>query len=383
MTRNRIFIALVVVALAAAAVALQMLVRRGKTSVKPAEQAQTPEHPVKQQQSNLQQYIDSGNGFAFQYPTDIFTSSHTAVKLPWKDKSIDSFILTHTVPVQHCGLSGRPQDCTPTTTDISIAFTPLQASLADVLASAKATFGDYNNATFGSTSAKTATLGIEGEGNGYYFVALSDTTSLMITRSFIDEAVVAGYQKVGDFIPKAKQEQIFADLMKTLTLGNSNPAADTSSWKIYPNASQFYQAKYPADWVVSSGNNQVTFDDPANEAILRDINKGKMWGEGFTYTATIIYYPSIADEDSNKYNLLGAKTIPELIQKDPSRDKNYKTLTGGSDTAYRTSEGGLGVYDITFIGHSGHLYKITFNGDSDDPPESVRLAFIQSLKFAK
>ncbi len=192
---------------------------RGRTFTNPDEKVtEVPPAEETPQQPSLKSYIDAKNGFSFDYDATIFTESRVQEKLPWKNKSIDSLLLLHTVAKEHCGLSGLPEHCQPTTTDLSIAFTPLAASLADVVASSNTDFGGLQNVTFGTIAAKTATQGVEGEGNVYYLISTGPETSLMITRSYIDENVVGGYQNVKDFITFAQQEQIFNDLMATFKL---------------------------------------------------------------------------------------------------------------------------------------------------------------------
>jgi hypothetical protein len=176
--------------------------------------AQTGAEPA----NELKTYTDVANKMSFQYPTAIFTEGRTPIKLPWKNKSIDSLILRHTIPVQHCGLSGLPEHCTDTTTDISIAFTPLEASLADVVASAKIVMGPFVDVTLGGLPATTATQGVEGEGNIYHFFELGPERSLMITQSYIDDTVVGGYKDQPGFINVGRQQEIFNELMATFSL---------------------------------------------------------------------------------------------------------------------------------------------------------------------
>jgi hypothetical protein len=252
--RTKIFISLAILALVLIAIGLQMLTHpslkylfnkptnyaqcldaggailesypsqcsyRGQTFTNPEEKPVIPPPTAEEEQPkapSLKTYTDAKNGFSFEYDTNIFTETRVQEKLPWKNKSIDSLLLVHTVPVQHCGLSGLPEHCQPTTTDLSIAFTPLAASLADVVAASSADFGGLQNVSFGPIGAKMAVLGVEGEGNVYYLISTGPQTSLMITRSFIDESVVGGYQNVKDFITLTDQEKIFNALMATFKL---------------------------------------------------------------------------------------------------------------------------------------------------------------------
>jgi len=258
--RTKIFITLAIIALVLVAIGLQMLTQpdlkyvfskpatyaqcldaggmilesypsqcsfRGQTFPNPNEKSgqllqgnQSPDQPENETKPpQLKTYTDAKNGFSFQYDTNIFAESRVQEKLPWKNKSIDSFLLVHTVPVEHCDLSGLPDHCTPTTTDISLAFTPLEASLADIILSSKKTYGIFeDNWNFHGIPATVASLGAEGEGKQYTFISLAPEKTLMIVRSFIDEQIVSKYQNVEGYYSRDEQAMIFEQLMATFNL---------------------------------------------------------------------------------------------------------------------------------------------------------------------
>jgi hypothetical protein len=225
MRATKVFIGLAILTVVLVVAALLLVHFYGPdTSGSPAPvvQNQTPDQdtPQQPQTPTLKDYQDTKNHFSLQYDPSIFTESRTQERLPWKNKSIDSFLLTHTVPVEHCDLSGLPDHCTPTTTDISVAFTPVEASLAEIIAVSKDMFGNFEDWNFHGIPAKVGSLGAEGEGKVYTFITLSPNRTLMIVRSYIDEQILSKYQTVDGFLGRDQQAMTFEDLMKTFQLTN-------------------------------------------------------------------------------------------------------------------------------------------------------------------
>lgn len=191
----------------------------GQTFTNPDQKAEEPAQPqADNPQPALKTYEDPKYGFKFQYDSSIFTEAQVQEKFPWKNKSVSSFQIAHTVPVEHCALSGRPEDCTPTSTDISVTFVPVEASLNEILAVSQNLFGPMEKWDFHGIPATVGSLGAEGEGKQYVFISLSPNRTLMIVRTHIDEQIQSKYQNVEGFFGRDKQEMIFDELMKTFEL---------------------------------------------------------------------------------------------------------------------------------------------------------------------
>jgi|GEM_PF-4422879 len=172
-----------------------------------------PEEPVVVQ-PKLLAYSDTANKFGFSYP-EYLVQTEADVATPYTANPVDvtSQIFTHTIPMQYCNLKG---DCVPNTTDFSISFTVVNSSVATISSSPNMT--GIADVTFGANKFKCLTQGVEGEGIVYCFISLPSGKTLMVSRKFIDENVLAGYKNAKDFIKKADQDKLAAQIMGSLTL---------------------------------------------------------------------------------------------------------------------------------------------------------------------
>jgi hypothetical protein len=170
--------------------------------------------------TKLKEYKNDTYGFGLAYDGKILEETSSEQQVPFFNKTDlrPVTILSHEVPIQHCGLSGLPEHCTPTTKDISITFMPLNMNFADLMAATRMGFGELQDIKLGSLNAKTSISGAEGEGNFYYFLPLGNDKSLMITRSFINEEIVGSYKNAKDFIAYNEQQMLFDRTMSTLKI---------------------------------------------------------------------------------------------------------------------------------------------------------------------
>lgn len=165
-------------------------------------------------------YTDSENGFSFNYPKDIFIKSSGEIQVPvyTQENKIKSFDLTHAVDVEHCGLSGLPEHCTPKTTDLKISFGVIESALTDLPEpqGQKLTPSDA-----GPNGTKTFEQGVEGEGVIYFFVPLGSEKTLMIAQTYLNESILSKYQTVANFISYAKQGEITKEIIGSIKLDTS------------------------------------------------------------------------------------------------------------------------------------------------------------------
>jgi hypothetical protein len=141
--------------------------------------------------------------------------------------------------------------------------------------------------------------------------------------------------------------------------------SETASWKTYNNEEYKYEVKYPNDWVLDEKIKEtVTLNSPENEKIRKDIEAGKVYGEGYMRDIIISYYSSVSEEPENKANKFGAVTIDELIQRD-TLITPLGQITFAGEKAYEVIWGGFGAYYSILIEKNNHLYVITFGNQED------------------
>ncbi len=214
---------------------------QGKTFTREVEPvSENPDETDKPQtdQPQLVSYTDTANGFSIQYPAN-FVQSVKEVTTPYTNTPVDitSQNFAHIIPIQHCNLKG---DCTPTTTDFSFALSVVNSSMAKIEASKIK--DELDNFTAGPNKYRYITQGVEGEGIYYYFIALPNGKSLMISRTYIDEFVLGGYKDAKDFIKKADQDKLAEQILASLSFG-------TGEVKTITNTTYNYSFNYGADFV--------------------------------------------------------------------------------------------------------------------------------------
>jgi hypothetical protein len=124
--------------------------------------------------------------------------------------------LIHAIPVEKCGASGLPEHCTPLSRDIVVGFFVIPQSLASIKAQAE-TWQTEQSFTLHGHEGFSFVTGVEGENTYYSFVSLSEGKTLMITRDALDETILLAYQQEPDFLPSARQNQLFEQIMATVS----------------------------------------------------------------------------------------------------------------------------------------------------------------------
>ncbi len=204
---------------------------------------QAPEPPSQDQpqteEPKLASYTDTANGFTIQYPAD-FTQSEKEIVTPYTNTAVEvtSQAFSHTIALQHCTLKG---DCAPTTTDISVALSVVNSTMAKIEASKIKS--ELTNLTAGTNKFRTFTQGVEGEGIYYYFIALPNGKTLMISRTYIDETVLGDYKDAKDFIKKVDQDKLAEQILASLSFAGAP--------KTITNTTYQYTFSYGSDFQIS------------------------------------------------------------------------------------------------------------------------------------
>ncbi len=169
--------------------------------------------------SNAASLKDDAVGIEVKYPSDVFVATTTSAYVPPDfEKAYQGPALIHAAPYEHCDLSGLPGNCAPTTKDLSIGFFKVKKSYPGMRDALKATFGNLvQSISFGGREGMMIRTGAEGEGTFYYLLPLTDSATLVITRSYLDESIVSKYQGAKGFIPYIDQEKTFNEVLQTLT----------------------------------------------------------------------------------------------------------------------------------------------------------------------
>lgn len=200
------------------------------------------------------------------------TASST-LTIPGHTGPVAGTLISHTIPVQHCGLSGLPEHCTPTTQDIGIGVYTLNSKSGTILSALKNTFGDEVK-TFldGGRQGFSVETGVEGEGIVYYFVPL-DSGTLVLTRSYLNEQILGGYKDKEGFINFENQKKLFDQVVSTLTFFEPEKSQESVSVSLF-----FYNPRLnPSD---SSCTNTVSVARiiPKTQAVataaIRELLKG-------------------------------------------------------------------------------------------------------------
>jgi len=150
------------------------------------------------------------------YPRGTFKVLSKSVGVPPEgSEKIKAQVLSHVIDVKHCGLSGLPEHCTPSTTDLAISFFVQNRSFNDIFGELKKIYGDLSVVTVDGHQGVSFDQGAEGEGMVYLVLPVNDSKTLFIGRSYINEAVVAGYKTAKGFIKFADQKAIFDQILST------------------------------------------------------------------------------------------------------------------------------------------------------------------------
>lgn len=166
-----------------------------------------------------QTYTNAVNGFSFQYPNDLKVGDTESTYLPDgtnKEVLVESS-LSHEINAEYCAPSGK---CEPTTEDFHLNIVVIPSPLSDIQKSLGGSAVPLEHKQFGTTDAIALTMGVEGEGRNYYFIALPNNKTLMLEQAYIDENVLVNYKSELDFITFAKQNQITTDIINSLEFLN-------------------------------------------------------------------------------------------------------------------------------------------------------------------
>jgi hypothetical protein len=160
----------------------------------------------------------------------------------------------------------------------------------------------------------------------------------------------------------------------------SGPSAQL---KQYTSTQYKFSFKHPANGVVRTEPNRVTFNTAENEAILAQITSGKMWGEGYTYDIDINYHKDLqemASADSAKASSLKEYlNLPQV-----SEPGSVKPITVAGQSAFRARVQGLDTYDVVFVENQGHIYEITFGNNTPEViTEKFKQDFLNNFTFLK
>jgi hypothetical protein len=161
-------------------------------------------------------YTNSEYNFTFTYPKNLKSGTQEFTFVPsGANERIEletQFI--HEINSEYCAPSG---DCKPTTQDFGFGVSVIPSSVADLQ---KRIETPMTSQRFGNVTAYTMNQGVEGEGINYYFVSLSNTSTLMFDQRYIDENTLIGYKNVKEFIPYRQQNDMMKTIISSLKLSN-------------------------------------------------------------------------------------------------------------------------------------------------------------------
>lgn len=155
---------------------------------------------------------------------------------------------------------------------------------------------------------------------------------------------------------------------------------------LYTNPQKTYQITIPSGWIIKQIEGNKVFNSPSNEAMLKQIESGQVYGEGYSPDLTIMEYSSVAKIPDNESNNLQAKTLLEYLKISQTIPKDFKKITINGLTAYDTTVGGLGTYEVIYIqGSGGKIFELFFGTEREDDSKdySYRDKIIQSFKEIK
>jgi len=169
--------------------------------------------------ANWSRLRDRDGIFEVSYPRKIFKLSEKNIVSPLSSQDkVKASILSYIIPVPYCGLSGLPEHCSASTTNLAISFYVVERSFNDVYSQLKKTYGDEMTvATLDGHQGVSFSMGVEGEGIVYLAVPINDAKTLFASRSYLDESILLKYQTAEDFMKLADQKALFERIMATFS----------------------------------------------------------------------------------------------------------------------------------------------------------------------
>ncbi len=161
-------------------------------------------------EDNSNTYTNSKEKYSFTIPSILKDGEEDFIYLPDNKKVTVDKSLVHEINTEYCAPSG---ECRPTTQDFSINAGVIASPLSEVK---KALGADAKTETIGAYSVVTLSMGVEGEGINYYFIALPNNHTLMFAQRYIDEAINVKYKTVKDFMTLKQQNAMARQIISSV-----------------------------------------------------------------------------------------------------------------------------------------------------------------------
>lgn len=163
----------------------------------------------------------------------------------------------------------------------------------------------------------------------------------------------------------------------------------TSDLKTYRNEEYGFEVKYPSGWLAKSenfklGGEAVTLNSPENQELLRKVERGEIYGEGYGDDMRISFASSIREYFDNKVNDYHAETLEEYISKAQPTISRVRRITFAGYSAFDMTKGGLGSYYSIMVDKNGEIYEVFFSYKWLEMQLSdTERAILSSFKFTK
>ncbi|GEM_PF-2824527 len=163
-------------------------------------------------------YRDPEKRFSIEYDKTLFIPDSLAIPYPPTGEKLKAFNLVHSIHIRHCGLSGLPEHCTPTTENPRISLSVLLLSVSEAAKSFGSIGVPVEEKKFDSRTGYSLELGVEGEGITYNLLPLSPKQTLLVAYTTLDESILADYKNAPGFIPRFEQTKLVETIIKTLSV---------------------------------------------------------------------------------------------------------------------------------------------------------------------
>lgn len=163
-----------------------------------------------------------------------------------------------------------------------------------------------------------------------------------------------------------KESEIFNQILSTFRFTEKDETAD---WKTYNSDKYDYEVKYPKDWALDEVKKEsVTLNSSENEKLLKKIDNGEVYGEGYMRDITIFYYDRTTFDEFAKKELISS----------------FTRINFAGQSAYEAIMGHFGAYYSILIEKNNHLYIIQF-GNRDEKSKLTKTddQILSTFKFTK